>query len=99
MFPTRGLTAHEIAERQAELPKTWKWPNVAGMQNGEVYQVGVSENAGVRSWMQGSVEALVEARRADGRPEVRREVVPFIVVESARFETRRLDTDGSLDWP
>jgi hypothetical protein len=99
MFPTQGLTAQEFSEKQAELPKTWKWPNVATMQDGEVYQVGVSEYVGVKSWMQGSVEALVEVRRAGLRSEVRTEKVPFITVESARFEIRRPDTDGSLDWP
>jgi hypothetical protein len=99
MFPMRGLTAQEIAEKQAQLPKTWKWPNVAAMQDGEVYQVEVSEYAGVRSWIQGSVEATIELRRAGLRPEVRMETVPFITVESARFEIRRPDIDGSLDWP
>jgi hypothetical protein len=99
MFHTQGLTAQEIAEKQAELPKTWKWRNVAGMQDGEVYQVGVSEHAGVRSWMRGSAEALVEVKRAGLMPEVRTEVVPFMVVESARFKMRRPDTHESLDWP
>jgi hypothetical protein len=32
------------------------------------------------------------------RSEVRTEIVPFITIESARFEIRRPDTDGSLDW-
>jgi hypothetical protein len=99
MFSTQGLTAQEIAQKQAEVPSTWKWPNVGGMQDGEVYQVEVSKEAGVRSWMQGSIEALVEVRRAELRPEVRRQVVPFVEVESARFEMRRPYTDGSLDWP
>jgi hypothetical protein len=34
----------------------------------------------------------------DLRSEVRTEIVPFITIESARFEIRRPDTDGSLDW-
>jgi hypothetical protein len=99
MFNTQGLTAQEIASKQAELPKTWKWPNVGGLQDGGVYQVDVSEGAAVRRWMQGSVEALVEVRRAGTRPVVRGEEVPFVMVESARFEVRRPDGDGSLDWP
>jgi hypothetical protein len=98
MFSTQGLTAHEIAQKQSEQRKTWKWPNVSGMQDGQMYQVEVSNGAGVRSWIQGSVEALVEAGRAGLRPEVRRQIVPFLMVESARFEMRRPDTDGSLDW-
>jgi hypothetical protein len=98
MFSTQGLTAHEIVQKQSEQRKTWKWPNVSGMQDGEMYQVKVSNGAGVRSWIQGSVEALVEARRAGLRPEMRRQIVPFLMVESARFEMRRPDMDGSLDW-
>lgn len=99
IFSTQGLTAQEIVQKQAELPKTWKWPNVGGMQDEVVYQIGFSEEAGVRSWMRGSVETLVEMRRAGLTPEVRSEAVPFVVEESARFEMRRPDADGSLDWP
>jgi hypothetical protein len=99
MFSTRGLTSQEIAQKQAEQPKTWKWHDVGGMQDGEVYQVEVSKEVGVRSWMQGSVEALVEMKRAGLMPEFRRQVVPFVMVESAQFEMKRPDTDGSLNWP
>jgi hypothetical protein len=69
------------------------------MQDGEVYQVEVSEYAGMRFWIQGSVEAIIELRMAGLRPDVRTETVPFITVESARFEIRRPDTDGNLNWP
>jgi hypothetical protein len=43
------------------------------------------------------VEAVVEARSEGLRLEVRRQILPFLMVESARFEMRRPDTDGSLD--
>jgi hypothetical protein len=99
IFPTQGLTSQEIVAKQEALPKTWKWYNVAGMQDREVYEVGISEGAGIRVWMQGSVEGLVEMRRIGLTPEARRGVVRFVVVEPTRFEMRRPDRDGSLDWP
>jgi hypothetical protein len=98
-FSTQGLTVQEIFQKQAKQPKKWKWYNVGGMQGGEAYEVGIKADAGVTSWMRGSVKSLVEVRRAGLRPEVRRELVPFMVVESARFEMKRPDTDGSLNWP
>jgi hypothetical protein len=99
IFSTQGLTCQDIADKQTDLPKAWKWPNVAGMQDRQVYQVGVDKNIGVKAWMQGSVESLVETKRSDLRLPINTEVVQFKVVECARFETRRPDTDGSLDWP
>ena len=72
---------------------------MAGMEDRVAYEVRVSEGAGVRAWMQGSVDGLVEIRRAGLRAEVKREVVPYVVEAAARFEMRRPDSDRSLNWP
>jgi hypothetical protein len=42
---------------------------------------------------------MKEIRRAGLRPKVVTEIVQFIMVESARFEVRRPNTDGISKWP
>lgn len=69
------------------------------MKDGETYEVGVSEAAGVRGWMEGTLGELLEMRKAGRKPEVREEVIRYVVEEGARFEVRRPDEDGELDWP
>jgi hypothetical protein len=87
--------SHSTSE---EWVSTWKWPKIAAIQDGEVYQISVGGYRGVISWMRGSVEALVEMRRVGLRPEARTEILPLTTIERARFEIRRPDMDGNLDW-
>ncbi|KAF2649078.1 hypothetical protein K491DRAFT_698418 [Lophiostoma macrostomum CBS 122681] len=97
-FPTQGLSTQEIDERR-ERGRTWKWMNVATLEDGQVYELGIDENAAVRTWMQGSVAGILEAKKLGLRPGIISGEIRFIVEEPARFEVMRPDADGSLNWP
>jgi hypothetical protein len=49
--------------------------------------------------MQGSLTELLDMQKSGKRAKIRREVARYVVNELPRFEVRRPDRDGSLDWP
>lgn len=97
-FDTNGLTHKEIFEKQRSLPETWRWPYLWGFEDGKTYEISVSHQANVQKWMKGSIEGLLAMRDMGLRLEIRREVISYAVVETARFEVRRPDRDGSSNF-
>jgi hypothetical protein len=98
-FSAKDLTDEEIVTKQESQEKTWKWGNVGGFVDGSVYEVGFHEEVGLRLWLQGSVDGLLAVKELGLRPQIRREVIRFVIEENAKFEVRRPDKDGSLNWP
>ncbi|KAH7337909.1 hypothetical protein BKA66DRAFT_577433 [Pyrenochaeta sp. MPI-SDFR-AT-0127] len=78
---------------------TSKWPKVAGFKDGQIYEIGVSEEAGVRTWIEGGLEDILEMRKSNLIPNVRKQAIGFEVRETKIFEVKRPDLDGSLNWP
>jgi hypothetical protein len=99
LFNTDGLTLDQIVEKRDALGKTWKWYNVSGFEDSGVYEIGVSENAVVQNWMQGSLDELLAAKKLGMRPERKTEAVRFVVGKAARFEVKRPYKAEGWDWP
>jgi hypothetical protein len=47
----------------------------------------------------GDLEEILKLRREGGRLDVREEAIGYEVEETTRFEVKRPDRDGSLNWP
>lgn len=78
---------------------TSKWPKVAGFKDGQIYEIGVSKEAGVQEWIKGSIEEILEMRKSNLTPNVEKQAIGFEVRETKNFEVKRPDPDGSLNWP
>jgi hypothetical protein len=96
--PTSGFMDERLAEKQMP-KKAWKWSNVSNLEDGQSYELGVSQEAVVRRWFQGSVAGVLEMKRLGLKPSIKNDVVRFTVRDTARFAVRRPDKDGSLNWP
>jgi hypothetical protein len=99
LFNTDGMTLDQIVETRDVLGKTWKWYNVGGFEASGVYKIGVSENAMVRNWMQGSLDELLAAKKLGIRPERKTEAVRLVVMKAARFEAKRPYKAEGWNWP
>ena len=97
--PTPEMSAAEMKRVQEQQVRTMKWSFLHWFEDGEVYQIGVSDGAGVREWIVGSLGDILETRKSGSMPTVRNEVIEFEVRETRSFEMKRLDRDGSLNWP
>lgn len=97
----------EDADREAELAKVWRWPFTHGFCDGATYECGISDQAVISEWLEGSKEEILAARCAGSWPEDENQVVPvqqeaihYNVVKTAQFLVRRDDgSDLRLSWP
>ena len=97
LYPTPGKTADEMKQRQSQQPRVRKWRHVRGLQDGQTYEIGISGEVGVKEWIAGDIEGLLEETKNGATVELRREMVPFEVVQGAEFTVKRPDEDGSLN--
>jgi hypothetical protein len=79
------------------LPPGMAWFGVAGFEDSNVYEVGVSEEAVVKEWFEGSIEEVVKQRELGRKVERREDKIRYTVIEPCTFELKRPDADGSLD--
>lgn len=93
------MTATEVRKIQDQQIKTLKWPHVAGFEDGQTYDIGISEEARVNEWIMGTLEGILEMGKSCLKQSVRREVLGFEVRETTSFEVKRPDRDGNLNWP
>ncbi|KAF2828016.1 hypothetical protein CC86DRAFT_203190 [Ophiobolus disseminans] len=91
----RMRTLAEQRSGSEERPTSLKWPMVHRLLDGDVFEIRVNDKAGVKSWIEGPLEEIL-AR--DETPVLREEVIGFDVKETARFDVKRPDPDGSLNW-
>jgi len=89
----------EMKRIQEQQVKTLKWRGVSGFKDGQMYEIGVIEGAGVDKWMMGTLEEILEARKANSMPDFQTEAIPFVVKETKVFKVKRPDLDGHLNWP
>ena len=93
------MAAARLKSFQEPQKESMKWPFMHGFKDGEVYRIGVSDGAGVRDWVVGSLAEILELRMLGSTLTVEDEAIEFEVRETRTFEVRRPDQDGSLNWP
>ncbi|KAF1844986.1 uncharacterized protein K460DRAFT_365903 [Cucurbitaria berberidis CBS 394.84] len=76
-----------------------KWYGLWGFEDKARYQIGVSDAAVVKEWIEGSIWEILGWQILRGTPQMKRELIRYTVHDSGLFEIRRPDTDGSLNWP
>ncbi len=77
-----------------------KWPFLANFEEGGIYEIGLSDQAGIRVWIEGSLEEILAMRTANSIPQERFDfVIDFHVRETTTFEVKGPDLDGSLECP
>jgi len=76
-----------------------KWYGVGGFEDGQTYRIGISEDATISEWLQGSIWEILGWQILGWKAKPRSEKISYIVRDSCAFLLRRPDTDGSLDWP
>ena len=75
-----------------------------GFEDGEAYDIDISNNLGVKEWIEGGMDEILWARElgVDVRVFVRREMMRFGVRDEERgmgkMEVKRDGTDGRLSW-
>jgi hypothetical protein len=74
-----------------------KWFDVGGFEDGETYEIGVCKGAAVDEWAPGSLDSILEIQKA-GKSELElcTEIIPFEIVQSARFVVKRPDKHANL---
>jgi hypothetical protein len=72
---------------------------VHGLRDGAVYEIKVSDEARVKRWIEGDLGEILGRSTGGWTPVLLEEVVEFQVKETTRFEVRRPDRDGNLNWP
>lgn len=96
---TPEMTVEAVREKQASSKKTWKWRHVEGLEDGQSYELGLSREARLNQWMEGSREEILAIEGGNASKRLRKDVVDFRVVETATVNLKRPDRDGSLNWP
>ena len=92
-------TIAELESGSHERVATLKWPLVHKLLDGEVYEISVSDEARIGRRMVGDLREILDSRMSNLTPTVKDEVIEFEVKETTRFEVKRPDRDGSLNWP
>ncbi|KAF1847678.1 uncharacterized protein K460DRAFT_363729 [Cucurbitaria berberidis CBS 394.84] len=95
----RMRTIAEMESGSNERFATLKWPLVHALLDGEVYEISVSKEARIKKWMVGDLGEILDLRRSNLMPIIKDEVIDFELKETSRFEVKRPDRDGSLNWP
>lgn len=54
-----GMTSQAHVDKQNSLPEVWRWPNVSSLKDGQTYELGISTEARVTNWMEGSVDEIL----------------------------------------
>lgn len=82
-------------------PEGMKWPGVSGFLDGEVFEIGVSDGAGPKEWLVGSLESILKGKEKGVVPKFEKGAggIGMEVRQMARFRIKRPDEDGSLNWP
>jgi hypothetical protein len=93
-----GMTVEDMKAIQAQQPLLTKWHHVSGFEDDEAYEVGVSDEVALESWLRGSLDEMLELGKAGEVPELLKEPVPYEVSQSAEFAVKRPDADGSLNY-
>lgn len=92
-------TLAELKSGPNEMFVALKWPIVHRLLDGEVYEIKVSDEARVKMWIEGDLGDILEFS-TEGRPPILLdEEIKFEVKDTTRFEVKRPDRDGSLNWP
>lgn len=93
-------TVKEFQIALDRMPTIWKWHCTGGLNNGTTYEIGVDDAACVQRWLEGTKEELL-SKPINERNEnsMIKEAITVKVIQTSRFQVRRPDTDGSLDWP
>jgi hypothetical protein len=78
-FVEKKSDASEKAATLKEQNPMWKWPFAYKLFDGEVYTIGVSEEARVKQWMVGDLQRILESRKQGVTPRFRGEVIGFEV--------------------
>lgn len=89
---------HTIQIAFKPIPGKTKWWNVEGFEDGHTYKIGISDEAVVKNWLQGSLSELLEMKAQNRKPEIKRDSVKFVLAETTTFRVSRPDEDGSLNW-
>jgi hypothetical protein len=97
--PIPSMSAAEMMRIQEQQTKTLKWPWIMGFEDGQTYEIGISEGTGVNEWIKGSLEEILDIRKSNLTPSVEKEVIRFELRETTSFAVKRPDRDGSLSWP
>jgi hypothetical protein len=66
---------------------------LASFEYAQTYEVGVSEEAVVHGWFEGSISEILVWQMLGWTPEEKREVIGYTVVEAASFEVHRFKPD------
>jgi hypothetical protein len=90
-------------------PKTHQltWRHVHGLENGEEYRLGISDDAKVSDWMRGTRQSILSQRWwrwllgiFNSQPQdTSNAPIKFLVIETAQFDVIRTPKDGGWDWP
>lgn len=93
-------TVKEFQNALERMPTIWKWDSTGGLNNETTYEIGVDDAVCVQRWLEGTKEELL-SKPIDERNEnsMIKEAITIHVIQTSRFQVRRPDTDGSLDWP
>jgi hypothetical protein len=72
---------------------------LASFEDAQTYEVGVSEEAVVHEWIEGSISEILVWQMLGWKPEKRRERVGYTVFETASFEVQRSEADDVAAEP
>jgi hypothetical protein len=94
----RMKTLMERASGSDENPTSLKWPMVHRLLDGETFEIQINDGARVKRWIEGTLEEIL-GWSAEGRtPILVEKAIDFEIKNTARFDVKRPDLDGSLNW-
>jgi hypothetical protein len=74
---------------------------LAGFENGQTYKIGVSDEAVVNEWIEGTIWEILGWQMLGWTPEGKREKIEYTVIEAASLKVRRDKADEPVEepWP
>jgi hypothetical protein len=72
---------------------------LASFENAQTYEVGISEEAVVHGWFEGSISEILVWQMLGWKPEEKRQRIGYTVVETASFEVQRSEADDLAAEP
>jgi hypothetical protein len=94
----RMRTLMERASGSDENPTSLKWPMVHRLLDGETFEIKINDGARVKRWIEGTLEEILEWSAEGRAPILVEKAIDFGVKNTARFDVKRPDSDGSLNW-
>jgi hypothetical protein len=80
-------------EKKSSAASHLRWIRFAGFKDGQTYRIGISDEAVVGQWLQGTIWEILGWQMLGWVPTTEHANIPYMVVDSSVFTIKRADAD------